>query len=37
VIVADNNLLVYLLLAGEHTAAAERVLQRDAQWAVPLL
>jgi predicted nucleic acid-binding protein len=37
VIVADTNLLIYLLLAGEHTATAERVLQRDTEWAVPLL
>ncbi|WP_290650496.1 type II toxin-antitoxin system VapC family toxin [Aquisalimonas sp.] len=36
-IAADTNLLVYLLLTGEHTAAAERVLEQDAEWAVPLL
>lgn len=36
-IVTDTNLLVYLLLAGEHTEAAERVLQRDAEWSAPLL
>ncbi len=36
-IVADTNLLVYLLFDGEHTNAAERVLEADAEWAVPLL
>ncbi|MCO6439628.1 MAG: hypothetical protein J5I81_00810 [Nitrococcus mobilis] len=36
-IVADTNLLIYILLAGEHTLAAERVFQRDPEWAAPLL
>jgi predicted nucleic acid-binding protein len=37
VIVVDTNVLVYLLLPGEHTAQAERVLRRDPVWAAPLL
>ena len=36
-IVVDTNVLVYLLLSGEHTAQAERVLRRDPVWAAPLL
>ncbi|MFB6264224.1 MAG: type II toxin-antitoxin system VapC family toxin [Bradymonadaceae bacterium] len=36
-IVADANLLVYLLLPGEHSEAAEEVLERDATWCAPLL
>ena len=36
-IVADTNLLVYFHLPGEHTAAAERVMERDAEWAAPVL
>jgi predicted nucleic acid-binding protein len=37
VIVVDTNVLVYLLLPGEHTEQAERVLHRDPVWAAPLL
>jgi predicted nucleic acid-binding protein len=37
VIVVDTNVLVYLLLPGEHTAQAEHVLRRDPAWAAPLL
>jgi predicted nucleic acid-binding protein len=37
VIVVDTNVLVYLLLPGEHTEHAERVLHRDPVWAAPLL
>jgi len=37
VIVVDSNVLAYLYLPGEHTAAAEALMQRDAEWAVPVL
>lgn len=36
-IVVDTNLVAYLLLPGEHTALAERVLERDSDWAAPFL
>jgi predicted nucleic acid-binding protein len=36
-IVADTNLLAYLLLPGQHTGAAERVFQADHEWAAPVL
>ena len=36
-IVADTDPLAYLLLEGEHTAAAQRVLERDGAWAAPPL
>ncbi len=36
-IVCDTNLLVYLLLPGEHTEAAERVLDLDPEWSAPVL
>lgn len=36
-IVVDSNVLAYLYLPGEHTARAEALLERDPEWAVPVL
>jgi predicted nucleic acid-binding protein len=36
-IVVDSNVVAYLYLPGDFTAKAEALLQRDADWAVPLL
>ena len=36
-IVVDSNVIAYLYLPCEHTAAAEALLQKDADWAAPLL
>ncbi|MGB6364946.1 MAG: type II toxin-antitoxin system VapC family toxin [Thermoanaerobaculia bacterium] len=36
-IVADTNLVCYLLIEGERTAAARSVWQRDSQWILPPL
>lgn len=36
-IVVDSNVVAYLYLQGEHTVKAEALLQRDADWAAPLL
>jgi predicted nucleic acid-binding protein len=37
VIVVDTNLIVYLLVVGEHTQQAEAVFAQDHEWAAPLL
>ena len=36
-IVVDTNVLAYLYLPGEYTAAAEALLEQDADWAAPIL
>lgn len=36
-IVVDTNIIGYLYLTSERSSQVERVLHKDAQWAVPLL
>ena len=36
-IVVDSNVLAYLYLPGEHTPAAEALLESDPDWASPIL
>ena len=36
-IVVDSNVLAYLYLPGEYTAAAEVLLEQDPDWAAPIL
>jgi len=36
-IVVDSNVLGYLYLPGEYTAAAEALLEQDSDWAAPIL
>lgn len=36
-IVVDSNVLAYLYLPGEYTAAAETLLAQDSDWAAPIL
>lgn len=36
-IVVDTNVIAYLLIDGEHTAASRRVFAHDPEWCAPLL
>lgn len=36
-IIVDSNVVAYLYLPGDHTGKAEALLERDADWAAPLL
>ncbi len=36
-IVVDSNVLAYLYLPGEYSADAEALLERDPEWAAPVL
>ena len=36
-IVVDSNVLAYLYLPSEHSAGAEALLEREPEWAAPLL
>lgn len=36
-IVVDTNVVAYLYLPGQHTALAEQLMERDPEWAAPVL
>jgi predicted nucleic acid-binding protein len=37
VIVADSNLVAYLLIPGDKSALADAIFQKDPEWAVPII
>jgi predicted nucleic acid-binding protein len=37
VIIADTNLVAYLIIEGEHTESARHVWERDPDWRIPPL
>jgi predicted nucleic acid-binding protein len=37
VIVVDTNVIGYLFLSSDHSLSAERALQKDIEWAAPVL
>jgi predicted nucleic acid-binding protein len=37
VIVADSNLIAYLLIPGDQSERSESVLKKDAEWAAPII
>ncbi len=36
-IVVDSNIIAYLYIPGEFTEAAEKLLEREREWAAPIL
>lgn len=36
-IVVDTNVITFLFLQGAHTAKAEKALEKDPEWAAPIL
>ena len=36
-IVVDSNVIAYLYLPGDHTSAAEQLLESDPEWRAPIL
>ena len=36
-IVVDTNIVAYLVIAGKETAHAREIMDRDSQWAAPLV
>ena len=36
-IVADSNLIAYLLIPGDYSSLADEIFRKDPEWAVPLI
>ena len=36
-IVADSNLIAYLLIPGDNSALADAIFRKDPEWAVPMI